>query len=763
MTTVLATDPIAAETDTVVRPSAIAWLIAVIGYLAVLLTRLVAVTSYPAVLIVWFALGDFLPRAASSQPVSPLGVSELLLLLLPAIRFWSCSPYLTNPRGRALRVLAVVGVTAGLTIIRLDAIVPAAPRSAYMLLASLVLLLPAGAEWALTRPWQTKVTTSPLTRSASMFDGFCAVTVVIALPLLFLFSAPIQLFPPPGWVDAGIYMGLSFDYEHLIEIYGWNYYALRVSYLLPSFLINLVLPPFQARVAIVAMFYLFGLVGLYTGVRVLWGGVAAAVAVASVAYNPVYLMGVTAGYVDGPVAAYLLLLFAALARWSRSGSDAWLVAAGACAMLGVLAHPLAAVPAGLFIVFFVFLRWDNVSAHPLRILGAGLFGAVATWTFFVSALSGLGFGLSAFGALKWIVTSSVGGLGAKYRHAIKDWLPVTTRLFPSLLGVAGLLVVIDPWQKRNAGRLEWTTLFLVVGTALSFPIYDLALGGSLSEMSFYGCFTLPGVAVATGAVTASLAPRARAHRLAVVLIVTLTSIAATWFAPTIWSIASRMRVVVDIQTFCLLGVAAAALLLCSRVLLPLRGCALVVFVGLQCLAGAVNADTRQIFRPTGVVNNSEFVKAAAFVQSTIAPAERAGRIPLFWYHRAAFATRDGKVDTIARPFHFDETNTSLTFFDTIAAMRFWDRSIFLSELTADTHIKREVLLQSSKTTLVILAQDPAAVDEARRILGRAGITCSLRDAQIYDSKSFVLRIALLDITGEREGDHDNCDEQESVN
>ncbi len=297
------------------------------------LVRVFKLLSFPAVLVGWFMLAFLTQQKPSLPLIGPLKAAAVLLLLLPAILFWSQAPYVSGGRGRVLRALAVLGAVGGLCIIRLDAVVPAAPRS-LSFAVSLVLLVPAGVEWMLARPWQSPVKSQSATISASILDRLYDFAVVIALPLTFLFTAPIQRFLPPGWVDAGIYLGLSFDYVHLVELYGWNYYALRVSYLLPSFLANLILPPVPARFVIVAVFYLLGVGGLYAGVRLLWGRMAATLAVALLAYNPLYLMSITAGYVDGPVAAYLLVLFAALAAWSRSRSDAWLIAAGASGDIG---------------------------------------------------------------------------------------------------------------------------------------------------------------------------------------------------------------------------------------------------------------------------------------------------------------------------------------------------------------------------------------------------------------------------------------------
>ncbi|UIY31412.1 hypothetical protein LZK73_30435 (plasmid) [Neorhizobium galegae] len=114
---------------------------------------------------------------------------------------------------------------------------------------------------------------------------------------------------PAGWVDPGIYFGLSMDYFDIVKAYGWDYHSLRVSFVLPNALANTLMPPIPARLIIVFGFYLLGLFALYDGIRILWGRMPAVVTTSFLAYSPVYLLANTAGYVDGAYLAYVLSFF----------------------------------------------------------------------------------------------------------------------------------------------------------------------------------------------------------------------------------------------------------------------------------------------------------------------------------------------------------------------------------------------------------------------------------------------------------------------
>jgi hypothetical protein len=61
------------------------------------------------------------------------------------------------------------------------------------------------------------------------------------------------------------------------------------------------------------------------------------------------------------------------------------------------------------------------------------------------------------------------------------------------------------------------------------------------------------------------------------------------------------------------------------------------------------------------------------------------------------------------------------------------------------------------STIVVLAQDPLAEQDAREVLGRAGVSCRLRTSERYDAPAFSLLVTLIDVTGTRRPRAASCD------
>ncbi len=718
------------------------------------LTWACSVASLPCVLLAWclLVLGLF-QSGLSSPQLGPGRVGLALLLLVPAVTFWSRADHIAVSWGQSLRSLSVLGTMAALSIARFDVVSPGLPAVVKVLLihVSAACLAPALYEWMVARPWRSVPLIRTGSRSASarplqLYDGI----VVAGLPLLFLFTAPMQLFFPPGWVDAGIYLSLAFDFFDMIRSYGWNYYSLRVSYVLPASFVHFLLPPIPARLFIVAGFYLGGLFSLYTGVRLLWGRVAATVAVATLAYNPVYVMAVTAGYVDGAYITYILAFFAVMAAWSMSGNVAWVVAGGAFAGLAVLAHAMTVAPILFIAIFFALFAWDRLLADAFRVIGAGLVGLLSVWLVFVYVLSSVGFGISAFQTLSWIVSASLNGIGSKYRYPIEIWLPVTTRWTPPLVAAAATLLVLKPWVIGKMTLRTWAVVVLAVATASFLPVYDVLMGGSASQSAFYAGLLLPGVAVVCGAISAAVYSEPPRSELRMVAFVTGLTFGATWSGPWLWSLADALALPITLQGFCGAGLLLAALLGATAGRnLRLSIVALVAFIALLNFASVFNSDTRHVFRQRGTIDNIEYFRAAMFVRRLIQPSELEGRVPQFWFNRPGFSTRDGRLGVSSRPLRYGDQLLELTYFDSLASLRLWDRALFHVELGPYTVIEQSKFLEVVGASFVVLGTSPAAAAYARALLNRAAVVCKIRRTEEFESKSFSIHVTIIDILGVR--------------
>lgn len=585
---------------------------------------------------------------------------------------------------------------------------------------------------------------------------FDAVVVGI-LPALFLFAAPIQKFLPAGWVDPALYLGLSMDYFDIVKTYGWDYHSLRVSFLLPNALANMALPVVHARLLIVFAFYFIGLFALYDGARILWGRPSAAIAVSCLAYNPVYLLANTAGYVDGAYIAYAFCVFAALARWSISRNPLWVVIAGIAATLGILAHVLAAAPVGLVILFFLIAKWDDFIHKPLTFIASGLIGAVLTWIFFLAVLYKVGFGISAFVQLKWIVNASITGLGAKYRFSIMDWLPHATRLVPGIVVSLTLIFLLASGRLRELRRIDISATIVSVASTALLPIYDLTFGGSTTQASFYAGLAVPGIMIGIVAMTAMLLPRVENIRFAIYAAITVILAALSYFSLHVSNFFAASGFSLDLFALVACCIAIGLLLLT-----PLRkdalfkSAALTAILTVCGLSLVMNRDTQQLYKTANTIDNEEYFKGSAFVRNLITADVLAGRLPLFWFDRDDFAARDGRSQELARKMRYGDTEMALTFYDTVASLRLWHRSFFSPELKPEQALDSLPFLMNPNVTVVVLEQDSTKLDAAINSLRNAGVSCHVGNTSTFHSQSFDMNVTLIELRGAGDRTTSSC-------
>jgi hypothetical protein len=581
----------------------------------------------------------------------------------------------------------------------------------------------------------------------SAFGWLFDVVFAGLLPALFLLFAPIQRFMPAGWVDPGIYFGLSMDYFDIVKAYGWDYHSLRVSFVLPNALANTLMPPIPARLIIVFGFYLLGLFALYDGVRILWGRMPAVVTTSFLAYSPVYLLANTAGYVDGAYLAYVLSFFAALARWSVSRQTFLLVVAGIFAMLAILAHTLAVSAVGLVILFFLVLRWEDIIRRPFHFVLGGLAGGLLTWLFFVVALHKIHFGIGAFSALRWIVNASLTGFSANYRYRLMDWLPVTTRHAPGIVVSLTLIFLLLARRTEGFRRIEVAAAVVAVAGAALLPALDLSLKGALTQSIFYAGLAVPALVIGTASLSAMLLPHAGNLRLLLAVLIALFFIATSWFAPAISASLSTSGLTVDLFVLTACGMIVGLVLLTPmQKVQSVRAAALVAIVIVCGLSLAMNRDSRQLYKTAGTIDNLEYSRAAAFVRNLLKSGVRAGRIPLFWFQRDEFAARDGRSRELARTLRFGDSEFVLTPYDTLASLRLWDRSLFLPELSNQS-LESAPFLMNGSVTVVFIDQDNAKLQAAIDSLRNAGVSCNVADRSTFHSQSFDINVTLIELHG----------------
>lgn len=172
-----------------------------------------------------------------------------------------------------------------------------------------------------------------------------------------------------------------------------------------------------------------------------------------------------------------------------------------------------------------------------------------TWFFFVAVLYKIGFGISAFVQLKWIVNASITGFGAKYRFSIMDWLPYTTRLVPGIVVslTLAILLVFDGF--RGLRRIDVSATIVSVSSTALLPIYDLTFGGSTTQSSFYAGLAIPGIMIGMAALMAILLPKTENVRIALYVAISLILGAISYFSLSVNNIVEASGLSVDLFTF----------------------------------------------------------------------------------------------------------------------------------------------------------------------------------------------------------------------
>jgi hypothetical protein len=274
----------------------------------------------------------------------------------------------------------------------------------------------------------------------------------------------------------------------------------------------------------------------------------------------------------------------------------------------------------------------------------------------------------------------------------------------------------------------------------------------MTQSPFYTGLILPGISIGAGAIAAMLLPAGKAPRVVIVVTITVILGLTTWFAPVLWPMVMASPVPITLLTL-----AIVATLACLPMLTSLsydtgpRACVLVLLLSLNGLSLALNQDTRTLYRLKTSINNVEYFDGAMFVRSLINATALGGRVPLFWFDRTEFSTRDGRSADLVRTIRYADRTLALNFYDTLAGLRLWDRALFMAELRPEQSIEPTPALLGGNATMVVVEQNPVRLKAAIDALDAAGLNCRIHATNVYESQSFVLRITLIDILKNGDG------------
>ncbi len=563
-----------------------------------------------------------------------------------------------------------------------------------------------------------------LSLAPAWYEDWAAWTLLLC-GLIFLFSGGVQLFPIPGWVDAGIYQGYAFNFPNLVRRYGLQattYHGSRLPYVLVLYLSHRLASPEIAQYLQLLFFYLLTVVSVLSLGYRRFGRGPALLGAAFLAFNPLLHSALTFGGADGAAVAYvaltLALLFGPSGFEGRRGS---LLAAGAGCACACAAHPLA-FPALLGILAAYHLAagvgWPGLGRYLYvgagGLLAIGVLGAIGTTL-------GLQF---LFLRYSFKMTRMMaGGFGAAYFKALPEWLYVNYRvLVPLVLGLSALALLL---ARPAPGRDRLLKAALVA----SLLPFSLSLWMNLSgffpalQARFYFTPLLPGLALCVLALSRAAAPGQAASWVlppALLLGLPAALVGAGLVSP------PRLgpeAVQLAFWSLLALGVVLAVALLLARRTGRAKASSFLVAASLMlsAMCCALSEDSLQVYRVTTGDDYRELYLGASHLVRVLEESEVGVSKPLFWFDRPSVNARDGLASTYY--LRFQDKPLRLNYLDTLASYYLWDKALLATSLLG---VDEEHLARLDGRPIVYLGPDRRSCEDALSRVRLLGYRVDLR-------------------------------------
>ena len=581
-------------------------------------------------------------------------------------------------------------------------------------------------------------------RSGSVGGAGWKVTALLAALMTLLWFGPVQLHPPLGWVDPGLYIYWFHSPAENFALRGGDYHGTRLGFVLPGVILYALFGMVTAQALLVSAFYLIGLLAVYAiSAAVLQSFAARAAVVVFVALNPVWLAAMTRGYVDGPSIALGLAALAVMLRHWGSGGGWRPIASGALLSLCFFTHPFGGGLAGLGVAGLVLARTTSplamLAVAARIVLGALLvflaLGLAATalgmpFLFLETALPRIQQGLTTLGPTSFYVPFSA-------------WIAEAPRVvfFPLTL----LLLGGGLWMARGVGRevnsLGFAAVLPLVAMLATLPLW----AGFLLQFNFYASYIwlalVPalalfarGVETASAGRTAWLAVAAGATGLfSLALLLPLEMRQAGWQSNATWALI-------------LLALASGLALLGLR--RPVLALPALLLAG--SLAGAMNRDTATVLRLPGGADLAAQHAGLARMHSFLDEAGWLSGRYLVWLDRARFTVARGLPAAHLYGLDFAGARLRLNALDSLAASLGWhvaaigfDMPRLEGALGLDGNLDG---LKDGTERLITLCAEPADCEEgldALRARGLQVVAGPRREIEVQGMPRFTVLLANL--------------------
>jgi hypothetical protein len=559
-----------------------------------------------------------------------------------------------------------------------------------------------------------------------------AIAATVAFATIVPFTGIFQVFLQPGWVDPALYLGAFLNLPENLRDYGVTYQSMRLPFTLVGYVLHHSLSHVAANYLMVLLFNAMALTSLAMIVAPRCGRAAAAVAVLWLGLNPTWIAAVTRGYVDGASMAYA---FAALAFFFNRDWYGWpnlfAFLFGVFSSLTLFCHPAAFVALGIIVIAQYCFSRDGLWSRLIEFV-FGVAGLITATALLACGSHALGGEYLFFSSMIPNVGAAFSGFGVYFQYPLASWLPMAVRLAPPVglvLFSAAILLV----HRRSANQVLVSGAFGLVVTGALMIVQDSVIGGVFLQSSYYAGYLLIGQSLIVGSVAGVALQRGigllAPFIVAALIISTLTGylyVDVLWNANLSgWAIWSAILV---------LFIGATVIYLLNY---PRSALALICFA--TFISGALNEDTRNVFRAPGSVDYGDTYKIAMQTFDVVQQIAAPDSIKLFMFNRDDLTAADKRRSGTTYRLLYKDVNYVMNLWDTIAALWGWDQTI-VGGYAPDIFVSQLGYLQSKdrpRTTIVSFCMIESRCDFVQRVLSDRGFPATERGRAVISGSGYL--------------------------
>ena len=410
-----------------------------------------------------------------------------------------------------------------------------------------------------------------------------AVIIFLVSALVFASNRSIAL-SHPGTLDPWCYFGLFRRPAVLSQLFPGTYYASRLSFILPGFLLHQILPPLAASYVFHLLVWLGAVAALYSTLKYLVNYRTALLSAVVFGFYPSLWAATGWDYPDGAGIAYYLLTIAFLTAAARDPQPRRLLvaAAGAVGAADFYVNMVWLLFIPFLPVLWIGVRkiWGHALALPRVLLWATAGAAGCTIVLvFVSHFMGGPY------PFYWpSIQFAVGQVGAPNPWKAKGWAWMWNASWLLLSAIAAGTGLVTTLRDLRRPISTQTRLSLLLYANLLFCagafLFGEFLGMGFLETSYYASCLIPSVFLFLGARFWAVSPGIRARDYAALLAWAVVLLSLVWWnhSGSVWAHAARFGTRLPwLVAVAALMMAASRRHSAPRMAVILGGLALVVF------------------------------------------------------------------------------------------------------------------------------------------------------------------------------------------